>query len=396
MPKPLNTAKTNVVFLDEKHSINPATIYMEFVASDLVHLLKSAGMSRLELAIKLGCDKNRVNQILSGDENLTIKTITSVVEALGRSFTINFNNNDDSLTSQPSHKTSPTQPKDQTMDTKPNRPNASIFCHNLRKEDGSRVPLKHLMIIGGNGTLGKTCPIVDDYNDTGHISVKVDNDIVSVSLGDLVTVNEPIANLSFCELVLIDEIESLNVFDAGEVVLGARPDYIEDLPNQINKTPILINDATVQINGIVLLVHGMGYRLADGSYQKPTLTCKPLSEGDLKGELPTMIKLTDDIQTQLITDIMTAHFLRVSRLEPTMRDLILDYINKNHSKTPDAFDRGLTQTKNLYASQVSALVDLLWNDPEMHHLNKQDIRALVQIVLSNYDYYTTLYRGAGI
>jgi hypothetical protein len=140
----------------------------------------------------------------------------------------------------------------------------------------------------------------------------------------------------------------------------------------------------------------MGYRLADGSYQKPTLTCQPLSEGDLKGELPTMIKLTDDIQTQLITDIMTAHFLRVSRLEPAMRDLILDYINKNHSDTLDALDRGLTQTKNLYASQVSALVDLLWNDAEMHHLNKQDIRALVQIVLSNYDYYSTLYRRTGI
>ena len=86
---------------DDGHNIDMSEIQMELVASSLVSLLKHNGSSRAQLAGKLDCKRNRVTRILSGDENLTLKTITSVAEALGYAFDVVFYNKDYPKPKQP-------------------------------------------------------------------------------------------------------------------------------------------------------------------------------------------------------------------------------------------------------------------------------------------------------
>ncbi len=74
------------------YEIDMSIVQMERIASDLIFLLKHSGLNRSELATKLGCKKSRVTRILSGDENLTIKTLTSVSESLGYGFEVVFYN----------------------------------------------------------------------------------------------------------------------------------------------------------------------------------------------------------------------------------------------------------------------------------------------------------------
>jgi transcriptional regulator with XRE-family HTH domain len=56
------------------------------VAADLTLLLNHAGVSRAELASKLGWSRSRVSQVLSGQENITVQTLEKVAAALGYSF----------------------------------------------------------------------------------------------------------------------------------------------------------------------------------------------------------------------------------------------------------------------------------------------------------------------
>ncbi|MGS5086363.1 helix-turn-helix domain-containing protein [Hydrogenophaga sp. A37] len=55
-------------------------------AADLTLLLNHAGVSRADLARKLGWSRARVSQVLAGQENTTVQTITAVAEALGYTF----------------------------------------------------------------------------------------------------------------------------------------------------------------------------------------------------------------------------------------------------------------------------------------------------------------------
>lgn len=56
-------------------------------ATDTVSaLLESLGLTRSELAERLGVSKGRVSQILSGSENITLKTLASLGWALGIRF----------------------------------------------------------------------------------------------------------------------------------------------------------------------------------------------------------------------------------------------------------------------------------------------------------------------
>lgn len=48
--------------------------------------LDELGMSRAELAEKLHCKKSRVTRVLSGEENITLKTIAKYDAALGIGF----------------------------------------------------------------------------------------------------------------------------------------------------------------------------------------------------------------------------------------------------------------------------------------------------------------------
>lgn len=83
------------------YDVDMSVMQMESVASDLVFLLKHSGLNRSELANNLGWKKSRVTKVLSGDENLTIKTITSVAECLGYGFNIVFYNENYDQPKQP-------------------------------------------------------------------------------------------------------------------------------------------------------------------------------------------------------------------------------------------------------------------------------------------------------
>ncbi len=60
------------------------------VAADLAVLLVRAGVTRTELAKRLGWSKARVSQVLGGSGNLTVETIHAVTRALGHRFDVVF------------------------------------------------------------------------------------------------------------------------------------------------------------------------------------------------------------------------------------------------------------------------------------------------------------------
>lgn len=83
-----------------KH-IDISIVKMEQVASHLVGLLRHSNISRAELATQLGWKKSRVTRVLSGDENLTIKTISTITQQLGYDFDIVFHNKNYERPKQP-------------------------------------------------------------------------------------------------------------------------------------------------------------------------------------------------------------------------------------------------------------------------------------------------------
>jgi len=85
-------------FIDE---LEPEDIQMEVVAADLSMLLVHANCSRSQLATNLGYKKSRISRVLSGDENLTLKTLTKVTDALGYTFDVIFHNKNYDRPKQP-------------------------------------------------------------------------------------------------------------------------------------------------------------------------------------------------------------------------------------------------------------------------------------------------------
>lgn len=81
-----------VSLIDEEYEIDISAIKMEQVASHLVGLLRHSQISRSELALKLGWSKGRVTKVLSGDMNLTLKTIATITHKLGYDFDVVFHN----------------------------------------------------------------------------------------------------------------------------------------------------------------------------------------------------------------------------------------------------------------------------------------------------------------
>lgn len=94
---------SNVSIFGDIYDVDMSVMQMESIATDLVFLLKHSGLSRSELAKKLNWTKSRVTKVLSGDENLTIKTITSVAECLGYTFDVIFHNENYEQPKQPWH-----------------------------------------------------------------------------------------------------------------------------------------------------------------------------------------------------------------------------------------------------------------------------------------------------
>lgn len=58
------------------------------VSQAIMDALKKKGMSQQDLALLLGLSRPRVSQILSGNANLTIRTIRNVCDALDMSLHI--------------------------------------------------------------------------------------------------------------------------------------------------------------------------------------------------------------------------------------------------------------------------------------------------------------------
>lgn len=87
-------------FIDE---LEPEDVQKEVVAADLSMLLVHSNCSRSQLATDLGYTKSRISRILSGDENLTLKTLTKVADALGYTFDVIFYNENYNQPKQPWH-----------------------------------------------------------------------------------------------------------------------------------------------------------------------------------------------------------------------------------------------------------------------------------------------------
>ncbi|RLV01463.1 transcriptional regulator [Streptomyces griseocarneus] len=58
--------------------------------ASLAGLVAERGMSRKDLAERMGVSPGRVSQILSGDENLTLRSLVAVAEALDVHMEISF------------------------------------------------------------------------------------------------------------------------------------------------------------------------------------------------------------------------------------------------------------------------------------------------------------------
>ena len=86
----------------------PATIAKVAVAADLTVLLNQAGLSRAELAQRLGWAPSRVTHVLSGESTLTLETVFSVAQALGYTFDVVF---------RPQHQPRVPQPWETTQDS---------------------------------------------------------------------------------------------------------------------------------------------------------------------------------------------------------------------------------------------------------------------------------------
>ncbi|EEY78937.1 DNA-binding helix-turn-helix protein [Acinetobacter calcoaceticus RUH2202] len=92
---------SKVSLIGEEYDVDMSIIKMEQVASHLVGLLRHNKISRSELAQKLGWSKGRVTKVLSGDVNLTIKTITTITQKLGYDFEVVFHNKNYEKPKQP-------------------------------------------------------------------------------------------------------------------------------------------------------------------------------------------------------------------------------------------------------------------------------------------------------
>jgi len=60
------------------------------VTDTIAALLQGLGLSQAELAERLGVTRGRVSQILSGRQNMTLRTLAAIGWALGVSFDLNL------------------------------------------------------------------------------------------------------------------------------------------------------------------------------------------------------------------------------------------------------------------------------------------------------------------
>jgi transcriptional regulator with XRE-family HTH domain len=75
---------------DESRTTLAASRIARQVTASLAGLLAGQGKSRSDLASAMGVSPGRVSQIMSGDANLTVRTLAAVAEALDADVQITF------------------------------------------------------------------------------------------------------------------------------------------------------------------------------------------------------------------------------------------------------------------------------------------------------------------
>jgi transcriptional regulator with XRE-family HTH domain len=84
---------------DRQASVDEGAIGLQQeVVDEITWYMREHKVTRSDLARALGVSPGRVSQILSGGENLTLRTLGSVVAALGARFEIALHPDDDLVT----------------------------------------------------------------------------------------------------------------------------------------------------------------------------------------------------------------------------------------------------------------------------------------------------------
>jgi transcriptional regulator with XRE-family HTH domain len=73
-----------------KSAESPGRDLVRSVVDEVSWYMTEHKVSRAELAQSMGVSPGRVSQILSGDENLTLRTLSSVLTALGANFELSL------------------------------------------------------------------------------------------------------------------------------------------------------------------------------------------------------------------------------------------------------------------------------------------------------------------
>ncbi|GAA3798007.1 hypothetical protein GCM10022226_16720 [Sphaerisporangium flaviroseum] len=74
---------------EERLSAEPGGLAQE-ITDEITWYMRQHKISRADLAALMGVSPGRVSQILSGDENLTLRTVGAVLDALGTRFEFNL------------------------------------------------------------------------------------------------------------------------------------------------------------------------------------------------------------------------------------------------------------------------------------------------------------------
>lgn len=93
----MTTENHNVGFIDDSDfdffdfsDVDPFFVKKNAIANEILALISHENVSRKELSEKLGWAQSRLSKVLSGEQNLTVKTITAISIALDYDFSIYF------------------------------------------------------------------------------------------------------------------------------------------------------------------------------------------------------------------------------------------------------------------------------------------------------------------
>jgi transcriptional regulator with XRE-family HTH domain len=71
------------------------------VTDEITWQMRSLGLTRADLAARMGVSPGRVSQVLSGGENMTLRTLAGLAAAVGGRFEVQWHSDDENLAGQP-------------------------------------------------------------------------------------------------------------------------------------------------------------------------------------------------------------------------------------------------------------------------------------------------------